>query len=112
MIDFSIDKNGVVKNSDVDLIYQQIEILFDTHPKEVLGFEDFGTRYDDYLYKLNLSNESIRQQVLNDLYSLELFGFRPEVEVYLMQGTERDIALIKIELMRNNEKYEQIYKIS
>lgn len=112
MIDFSIDKKSIVKNSDIDLIHQQIEILFDTHPKEVLGFEDFGTIYDDYLYRLNLSNEGIRQQVLNDLHSLELFGFNPEVEVYLMQGTERDIALIKIELTRNNEKYEQIYKIS
>lgn len=111
MVDFSLDKN-VVKNSDIDLVLQQISLLFDTNKKEVLGQEDFGSAYDDYLYKLNLSAENLKYKVLSDLNSIELFGFIPTVEVLLLQGTERDIAVIKIDLNRNQESYKQIYKIS
>ena len=111
MIDFSLNENKLIQNSDIDLILQQIDILFDTNPKEVLGQELYGSQYDKYLYKLKLSNENIKQKVLSDLYSLELFGFTPSVDVIFLEGSERDIALIKIDLYRNQESYEQIYKI-
>lgn len=111
MVDFSID-SGVVKNRDIDLILQQIDILFDTTPKEVFGEVDFGTNYDSYLYRLKLSNESIKDRVLSDLNSLQLFNFIPSVEVHLLQGTEQDIALIEIVLTRESETYNRVYKIS
>lgn len=112
MIDFSINTNHPVLNDDVDLVLQQIDILFDTKPKEVLGFEDFGTKYDEYLYDLKVSNEFLKQTVLSDINSLDLQGFVPDVEVHLLQGTEQDIALIEITLTRNEEQYQQIYKIA
>lgn len=112
MIDYSINKNKSFINNDIELIKQQIDILFDTTPGEVLGQETFGTQYDKYLYNLKISNEGLRSEVLSDLNSLELFGFHPEVDVYLLQGTEQDIALIDIKLSRDGEKYEKIYKIS
>jgi hypothetical protein len=41
-----------------------------------------------------------------------MFGFTPTVEVYLLQGSEQDIALINIGLTRDGEIYEKTYKIS
>lgn len=112
MIDFNIDNIGSpIKTRDIDLILQQIDLLFDTSKKEILGYSDFGTQYDNYLYKLNISNEALRQEVLSDLRDIELFGFNPQVNVYLMQGTEQDIALIDIILTRDDESYQKIYKI-
>ena len=52
MIDFNLNKGKAILNNDVDLILQQIDMLFDTTPNEVLGFEDYGTKYDYYLYNL------------------------------------------------------------
>lgn len=112
MIDFNLDAGLPIKNRDIDLLLQQIDLLFDTNQKEILGHEEFGTKYDEYLYKLNISNESLKQEVLSDLHSLTLFGYVPEVNVYLMQGTEQDIALIDIVLTRDEETYQRIYKIS
>lgn len=112
MIDFNLDPGVPIKNNDVSLLLQQIDILFDTTPKEVLGFENFGTKYDYYLYQLKLNNSDIQQEVLDDLNSLNLLGFTPNVEVYLLQGTEQDIALIEITLTRDDENYQRIYKIS
>ena len=48
---------------------------------------------------------------MNDLASINLMGFVPEVEVLLLQGTEQDIALINIDLTRYNEQYTKTYKI-
>lgn len=112
MIDFNIKTNSGVINKDIDLILQQIDILFDTNKGEVLGDEFFGTQYDKYLYKLNISNEGLRSEVLSDLNKIELFGFTPNVEVFLLQGTEQDIAIINIQLSRDSEIYEKTYKIS
>lgn len=112
MVDFNLDPGAPVKIDDVSLILQQIDLLFDTTPKEVLGHDDFGSKYDEYLYKLNISNNSLKHNVLSDLGSLNLFDFTPNVEVHLLQGTEQDIALIEITLTRGNESYQRIYKIS
>ena len=112
MIDFNISNNGIIQNDDISLLLQEIDILFDTKPREVLGHERFGTNYDAYLYDLKVSNEFLRRKVLSDLESLNLMGFVPEVEVHLLQGTEQDIALIEIVLTRDDESYQQIYKIS
>lgn len=112
MIDFSINRNKGVLNNDIDLIKQQIDILFDTNKGEVLGEDQFGSQYDKYLYNLKISNESLRVNVLSDINSLELFGFVPTVDVYLLQGTEQDIAIINIQLSRDGEIYEKTYRIS
>lgn len=112
MVDFNIDAGSPLKNGDIELLLQQIDILFDTYPKEVLGSEDFGTQYDDYLYRLKLSAANIKQRVISDISSLELFDFVPNVEVHLLQGTEKDIVLIDINLIRGEEKYNRTYKIS
>lgn len=111
MIDFDLyDKP--IQNDDISLIMQQIDILFDTKPREVLGSEQFGTNYEKYLFDLQLSNEALKYTVLNDLNSLDLLGFTPDVEVHLLQGTEHDIALIEINLTRDDEYYQQIYKVN
>lgn len=112
LIDFSLNEKAVIQNIDLELVLQQIDVLFDTKPREVFGFEHFGTKYEHYLYDLKVSNNALKQTVLTDLYSLDLLGFEPTVEVHLLQGTEQDIALIEIVLTRDDYQYQQIYKIS
>ena len=112
MIDFNIDSGAPIKRGDIDLILQQIDILFDTEPGEVFGDDEFGSQYDDYLYQLNMSAENLKANIMSDITSINLFGFIPDVEVYLLQGTEQDIALIDIELKRGDEHYNKTYKIT
>ena len=52
MNDFNLNNGRGALNDDIDLILQQIDILFDTNPREVFGNESFGTTYDKYLYQL------------------------------------------------------------
>lgn len=111
MVDFNLNSGEPVIYDDIDIVLQQIDILFDSTPEEVLGYEDFGTTYDEYLYQLKISADALKETVLNDLASINLMGFVPEVEVLLLQGTEQDIALINIDLTRYNEQYTKTYKI-
>lgn len=112
MIDFSLDEKKAVLNNDIDLIKQQIDILFDTDNMEVLGDREFGTHYEEFLYDLKMSADSIAYTITSDLRKLTLFGFTPEVKVDLYQGTENDIILVRIDLKRDFESYDMTIKIS
>jgi hypothetical protein len=111
MVDFNIHSGASVLSNDKDLVLQQIDLLFDTRCKDVLGYEEYGSTYDKYLYTLKVDNESLRNKVLSDLYSINLQGFTPEVSVYFLEGSERDIAIIDITLTKNYETYNKTYKI-
>lgn len=114
MVDFSMyQKSGsATLNLEVDLLIQQVDILFDTTPTEVLGDEQFGTRYDDYLYDTRLSADNLKTIVEQDLSEINLMGWNYDVEVYLLQGTEQDIAIINITFTKGIETVQKTYKIS
>ena len=112
MIDFNLTYGDPIVFKDIDIVLQQIDLLFDTTCKDILGDERFGSQYDKYLYELNVSNDSLRQKVMSDLNQLDLQGFSPDVEVYFLEGTERDIAMIDITLSKDYENYNRTYKIS
>lgn len=114
MVDFSMyQKSGsATLNLEVDLLIQQVDILFDTTPTEVLGDEWFGTRYDDYLYDTRLSADNLKTIVEQDLSKINLMGWNYDVEVYLLQGTEQDIAIINITFTKGIETVQKTYKIS
>lgn len=112
MIDFNLQNNQSQSlNNDIELVLQQIELLFDTNKGEVLGDTEFGSKYDKYLWDLKLTDSELAMAVDTDLNSLEMLGFEHQVSVFLLQGSENDIAIIKILLTRDDEQYENIYKI-
>lgn len=111
MIDFNLYTDNVTTMSDEENIIQQMDILFDTRPKDVLGQEDFGTRYDKFLYDLTITNGTIQSIVLDDLNKLELFGYVPTVNVYLLKGTQNDILMLDIHMSRADNDFQKIYKI-
>lgn len=111
MIDFNLQEGKPVINDDIECLIQQIDILFDTSPGDVLGDLNYGTDYYQYLYNLKLSGDQLKDVILHDLYKLDLLGYIPQVQVYLMQGTERDIALVQVDLYKQGESYQKTYTI-
>ena len=111
-MDFNINQGKSMITNDAELLLQQIDILFDTTPREVLGSPEFGSEYDRYLYDMHVTGDSLKEKILSDLAGLDLQGFIPSVDVYMFQGTERDIALIDIMLTKDYNTYRKTYKIS
>ncbi len=111
MIDFCLKEEPATINNEIDLIKQQIELLFDTDKMEVLGGLEFGTHYEEFLYDLSIGADAIADKISADMNTLNLFGYVHEVKVDLYQGTENDIILVHIYL-KKDEIYELIIKIS
>lgn len=111
-MDFNLESGSPLVSRDIDMILQQIDILFSTINRELIGDANYGTQYDHYLYNLRISTTALEAEVMSNITSINLYDFRPDVKVYLMQGTEQDIALIEITLTRDDEIYKKIYKIS
>lgn len=111
MVDFNLSEGPATISDEVACIKQQIDILFDTAPGDLLGDLYYGTNYEQYLYNLQLSPDQLSEAMLQDLYKLDLLGYTPQVQVYLMQGTERDIALIQVDLIKGGSRTTTTYTI-
>jgi phage baseplate assembly protein W len=113
MIDFCDTTGAVILDQEVDLIIQQIEILFDTRNGDVLGEYDYGTRFDTYLFNPNIGNRTIESEVKSYIMqNVELFGWTLDISVEFLAGTQNDILLMKIEFSKNSDVYYKIYKVS
>lgn len=115
MIDFSLsDKitDDIVINNDLLLVLQQIDLLFNTDPYDVLGDMNFGSNYDDYLYTVGVSNIALENKILTDINKLDLLGYSVDVKVTLVEGTERDIAFIDITVSGDLETESKTYVIN
>lgn len=111
MKDFCLDLSAVTISDERDLLVQQIDMLFDTNPTEVLG-EEYGSEFYNLLWDLRLSNEDISDYTKSVIYgNMNLMGWTLDVETELLQGTQNDIILIKIQLSKYEEVFEKIYKI-
>lgn len=111
MVDFNLNPGPPLINDDLKCIRQQVDILFGTRPGDLLGDINYGTEYDHYLYDLKLSGYELSERMIDDLYSLDLLGWSPNVETKLLMGTEQDIALIEVELVKGGQTSKQIYRI-
>lgn len=112
MIDFSIDNKKVITSNDVELIIQQIDLLFDTNTGEVFA-EEYGTWFEEFLYDLNIPNSYISEYTKRMIVeNVNLMGFDVAVNTQLLAGTERDIMLITIDLKRDYEEYSKTYKLT
>lgn len=113
MIDFCSTPGAVVLDGEVDLIIQQIDILFDTRPGEVLGQYEFGAKFDNYLFNPNIGSHMIESEVTNLITSnVELFGWKVDVKVEFLVGTQHDIMIMQVAFRKDTDVYSKLYKVS
>ena len=113
MVDFCSTPGAVVLDDEVDLIIQQIDILFDTREGEVLGERDFGVRFDTYLWNPNIGSGMIESEVKSYIErNVELFGWDVSVKVEFLLGTEHDILLMQVSFHKDSDVYSKLYKVS
>lgn len=113
MTDFCNTTDAVILENDIDLILQQIEILLDSSPGDVLGDSGFGIRFEDYLYQTSLGNNTVATRIATCILSnVELFDWHLDVKVEFLAGTENDILMFRIEVYKETESYSKVYKVT
>ena len=114
MIDFCVTEDDVLFEQDIDLVVQQIDILLDTKPRDVLGEPNYGCDYYRFLYETNIGANGIAGYIENHIRnSVDLLSFNLQVKCSLHKGTENDIILVYIKLIApEGYFYQKTYNIS
>ena len=112
MKDFCLDKKAVFVVNDIDVILQQIDMLFDTTPDEVYG-EDYGSKFYDFLWDVTKTAEDISDYTKEIILThVKLFNYKLDVQTQFLEGTQNDIILITIKLTDfSNRTVEKTYRI-
>ena len=113
MIDFSLNPqfSEVEVNDEVSIIWQQIDMLFDTLPDEVLG-ENYGSDFHQFLWDMEIGDSEITDYTKNLIESnVTLFGRNVNVETKFLEGTQNDIILITIKIYNQYSSTEKTYKV-
>lgn len=66
MIDLALD-NKVILSNTMDAAVQELDILFNTTPTELLGDTSYGTNWYQFLWILNPSLEDIKNYVVEKI---------------------------------------------
>jgi hypothetical protein len=112
MIDFCNTSDAVFLQNDLDLVLQQIDMILDTDPGEVLGQYIYGSDCEKFQFDLTASATTISNYVSSVITNnIDPLGFQISINTDIMYGTLNDIIIIHINLFRDGYKYEKIYKI-
>lgn len=113
--DISLDRDKKLINDKFDFILQEISILFDTAPGEVLGDPAFGTEFEDLIWDMNISNNEISSYIKDAIIYNTVSGnyFDINVNTNILYGSQNDIIIVSIEIRdpESNDVYNLTYKI-
>lgn len=109
MLDLSLQNNVFITDT-MSAFLQEIDILFNTTNTEMLGYTEFGTNFEVYLWNLMPGNNELKEYVnnkLNETYYKKFFNV--DVNVEILEGTERDIYCVQIIVHSNNDTKTKTY---
>lgn len=113
MVDLCNTTDAVLLDQNIDIVLQQIEMLFDTHPGDVIGDYKFGADFEEYLFNTAMGNQMVADKISSLIAShVDLLGWDVHVDVEFMAGTLHDIMVLKVSIYKDNEVYSKIYKVT
>lgn len=82
--------NEVFLDDAVDLALQELDILFNTEPTEMLGDSNYGVFLEQFLWDLNPRSSELKEYITNKIekYTYYVKQFDYEVSVTENDGTE------------------------
>lgn len=94
------DPSEIEVSESIDMFIQQLDMLFATPKKSVLGTPDFGIDLDQYFWTTSKSSSSIRQEVINQIneyISYELLEFVDfDIEINYLKGDVWDTIIVDV----------------
>jgi hypothetical protein len=97
----------IVETSVIEVIVQKLEMILYSNKGDVWGVPDLGCDLEFYLWKTNISNDNLREIIIDqiDLFvpELNIIGFELNLELY--EGVVRDILYINITIYGYNITY-------
>ena len=103
MLDLALD-GRVFLDTPLDCALQEIDMILNTENTELLGYSDYGTEFETFLWTLTPTTTELEKYVKEKLTknSLYISQFKLFVHADFLQGEYRSIYRVKIILMDEN----------
>lgn len=98
MIDLALTGDIIIDN-ELDEALQELDILFNTENTELIGYPEFGTNFEQFLWEVTPAVEDVKRyiyEVLAQTYYCQKLNVTVNVE--LMEGEYRLIYNVKIDI--------------
>lgn len=104
--DLAID-NRVFLEDRVDAGVQELDMLFNTVNTELLGYPEYGTNFEQYLWDMTPSPQSLKSYIQNKINTQTMIMRELDynVEVSVISGTARQIYLVQVVVKRDDDSY-------
>lgn len=108
MIDLAIDGRVFIDNV-LDEALQEMDILFNTYQTELIGYPDYGTNFEQFLWQLTPSPKELKRYIFEKIGdTFYLSQLSTEIDVEVLTGEMRNIYYVKIGVTYNDEtKYRE-----
>lgn len=114
MNDLAIDSR-LILNKDIDIALQELDLLFNVTNTELIGYPDFGTNFEQFLWELTPSTDQLCQYVNKKIQTETLFlkdmDFSVDVSIDNQEYGD-PIYIVNIDLKDiNGNQITRIYKL-
>lgn len=103
MLDLALD-GRVFLNNELDCALQEIDLLLNTENTELIGYPQYGTEFESFLWTLTPTTTEIERYIKEKLdtstYFLHNFEYR--VKATFMEGEYRSIYYVRIILIKDD----------
>ncbi len=111
MIDLAIDSRVFI-TSKLDEAVQELDMIFNTTNGELIGFPQYGTDFEQFLWQLNDSSSKIQSYVyekIRDTFFLRDMAVNVNVET--IEGEMRRIYVLHIEVSDGTNTQNRTYQL-
>jgi len=115
MVDLALDSR-LLLNTNIDLALQELDILFNTTNTELIGYSDFGTNFEQFLWQLTPSKEQLYTYINNKIREESLFLKDMDVDLNVdiddsQYGNKLYIVNIDLKDPNTGDEIQRIYKL-
>lgn len=100
LLDLSL-RNNIYQTDIFEAALQEIEILFETRNTELIGYPNFGSNFDDYLWTLQPTTTELKEyikELFSKLTFCNILKHHIEVNFYRDENTFESIYQVVITL--------------
>ena len=104
-------------SDDLEIALQELDLLFNTVNTELIGFPDFGTNFEQFLWQMHPNVESLKSYINKKIYTETLILKNMDINLDVKYGEDSDTVenkyTVNIEIKNPNSGniLKRIYKL-
>lgn len=103
IVDLALDDKVFITNT-IDAAVQELDMLFSTTNTELIGNVDYGTNFEQFLWQLTPSEESIKKYIYEKIgQTFFLSKMKVDVKIQSTYGAYRDIYEVTVDITPPSE---------